>query len=170
MPTILAIDPGLRSVGLALFTDGKLERVEWVKNPEQHARDLNACLSMISETCKLVIDTFPQIDEIAIEQQWIPPMRVQRVNTDDLLFLAYVVGGLMGFLEFEKIAGYKPKEWKKNDNRKKELYTQKLIDEMSKDELELIKGLSGKKLSDVVDAIGIGKFHYDKQVNKAFGV
>lgn len=159
MTKMLAIDPGLRAVAVAYFENSELKDIVWVRNPEQTARDFQAWYEMTMAVAEVVMDEkgWAPVDVLVIERQQVYKSYEARIDPDNIIQLTGVAGGLNVFLESTHRFGYLPRQWK--SNKKKDDFTKFILSKMSDDERKLFDGVTGRKLSDCVDAAGIGMYH-----------
>lgn len=158
MNPVMAIDPGLRHVGAAVFEAGVLTRVALVRNPEQVKRGPEAWHSMASTVqafapvCSVLVTEFPQVYD----------PRHQKGDQGDLIEVAGVAGAIVGAM-FERagtVVGYLPRTWK--GQVPKDIHNKRILGKLSPAELEHLKGIPLSLVHNVVDAVGIGLFFLTK--------
>lgn len=168
--TIIAIDPGFRDCGVAVFRDGTLVRCDHVKSK---ATGLVEAIQF-SQTADAVMEFVSDVVEdghfdLAIEypQQYAnspaPRESVQK--------LVGVIGALAARVQATscglsvRVTTYKPREWK--GQVPKEIMFDRILSRLNEDENETLPALSKTRLSHVYDAIGIGLHHLGRLKNVA---
>lgn len=156
---LLALDPGIRGCGCALFDDPdctgemRLVKAAYVKNPEkegQRSRAKHAMASAVSDFC------WPSKPEVAYELMVSRYQRSQQKgDQNDLITLADVAGRIVGRLGGWS-TDYKPEEWK--GQLTKEAAHERINERLSPEEKAVIV-TAGHLTHNVLDAIGIGLHH-----------
>lgn len=159
---ILAVDPGIRGCGCALFEERKLIAASYVANPEKTGNTAEAAVSM-AHAIRAWADTY-WVDEMALEWPRIYATRIRRGLTkedpNDLLALTAVDSALLMRLRAGKVACYAPPDWK--GQMKKEPCHARVADRLSDTEWKVLKAAdeeAGSLAHNVWDAVGIGLFH-----------
>lgn len=159
---IVAIDPGFRDCGVAVFGHDVLVHCDHVKS------DATGLVEAVqfSETARSVVDFVAScgvgnIFDLVIEypQQYArspaPRESVQR--------LVGVIGSLVSQFHQKtgglgvKVTTYKPREWK--GQVPKEVMQNRILKRLSDQEFDRIPKMSRTRVSHVYDAIGIGLHH-----------
>ncbi len=141
MKTLLAIDPGVNVLGVALFVNGEL----WdcglfpVDSPLRHA------------------------DTIVIELPQIYRATRSKAPPEDILQLAFTVGKLAERFG-QSVVLVRPREWK--GTIPKEKHHPRILDKLSDAERARIPKLSKSLLHNVIDAIGLGQYFLKKKLAK----
>ena len=160
MSIILAIDPGIRGVGAALFVNSWLEACAYVANPSTKGNGPLECLTMakaVNKWCQLMGHLV--IDELVVE--WPQVYKVSKGDPNDLLALAGVDAALaVEFYQgpYFKMTHYKPREWK--GTAPKEVFAKRILSRLTPDELLLIP--SGYLAHNAIDAVGTGLYKLGK--------
>ncbi len=154
MNTTVAIDPGLRELGVAVFHGRDLVRAFLVKNPERHLRGPSAWQSMAGATVAN-LDLRPDLAVVEIPQVY-RESRAPSVDPDDLLQLVGVEGVIIGRLQPHRSVGYRPREWK--GQVRKEAHNKQTLALLSASERTAIQDCAASYLHNVLDAIGLGLF------------
>jgi hypothetical protein len=110
--TLVAIDPGLRVLGMAEFEDGALTGAHLVRNPNQTDRGAQAWLAIAIETLRAAGAAEP--DLLVHELMQVYDTKGQKGDQADLIELAGVAGTVAGVLFAERALSYVPREWKGN--------------------------------------------------------
>lgn len=107
---LVAIDPGLRGTGVAVFEDGLLVEAAYPRNPELILRGPAAWLAM----ARAVLDslTHPLPCDLVIEVPQVYVAGRGKGDPDDLLELAGVDGAITALLGPTTTRSPKPREWK----------------------------------------------------------
>lgn len=155
----LAVDPGIRGCGVALFDDiNGLMNATYVKNPATKGNTLNEVVSLVRE----VGFFFPQygVSELVVEQPCIyAHERFKEKDPNDLLPLRAIGGALAMFYESPaNIVQYFPPEWKQN-MPKGAGFEKRVMDRLTGSERANIKDHPRSIMHNVFDAIGLGLFH-----------
>lgn len=157
MKITLAIDPGKKLCGAALFVDDKLRFLEVIEG----AGPLEVIHAVddwyLDKLMRLNHNAFQPISLLVVEGQTIY-RGVSRENPNDLLPLAFVSGGICALVDAEEVRNPSPKEW--TGSVKKAVRHQRLLARMSAEDRALVEGLtcSNRLAHNAVDAIGLGLF------------
>lgn len=159
MDYVVAIDPGLRACGVAVFTNGELTWCALVKNPEQKARGPAAWRSMgVALHQAVSLYHMPKSTVWVVEQQQV--YRFGKGDPADLLELSGVVGAAVaGTLTSSKLIGYLPRQWK--GQVPKATMVARIRERMRPSErVVLAEAAVAPSLEhNVVDAIGLGMYY-----------
>lgn len=147
--SLLALDPGLRKAGVALFDEaGRLGVAALARNSVRGRggaawlgmRDavINACADLPDEAA---------IEVMQIDGRGAPPA--------DLLELNGVAGAVLGWVGAGKT--YTPKQWK--GSVPKDVHHRRAKASLSKDELGVLTRSGHAAQKDVLDAVALGLFH-----------
>jgi hypothetical protein len=153
---LLAVDPGLRACGCAVFRDGQLVRAEHVKGSKngERAEAWTQMFYAIWESTKS-----DRVEELAIEFPTTYGGKSSRGDTRDLLDLASVVGAICAGFLHAKIKVYLPAEWKGQCDTDK-IILPRVLKRLSEAEQAAVIWPSAKSLRhNVTDGIGIGLVH-----------
>lgn len=154
---LLAVDPGTRGCGVALFDGQRLILADYVYNPSKFRGDarMSDCLAMAHAALDWVLPT--RLDEIVIEHMVIYHSGRGKRGADpnDLLRLAEI-GGAICVLSGAAAKSYSAKEWK--GSLPKEICHRRVLDRLSIDERSRLQGPMSL-LHNVLDAVGIGLHH-----------
>jgi hypothetical protein len=164
--TLVAIDPGVKHLGIAVFKDAVLERAFLADTPrfEEPWMKPNFCS----------LHGLHHVNELVIEKPQIYVAARSKGDPNDLIDLALVAGGLAGIFRVMNqlpVIYYRPSEWKKQ--APKNVVTERTLASLSPFEIDHIKlPRAAKTLGhNVYDAIGIGLAHLHKtgvRVGKCF--
>lgn len=110
---ILAIDPGLRHCGCALFDRAELLAAVLVKNPDKKGRGPATAMQMAQAVMGWVMDAarVSAIETLVLEYPRVYP-GLRDNDPNDLIELACVDGALAGWLVIGKVVHYYPSDWK----------------------------------------------------------
>lgn len=174
MGTLLAIDPGLRACGVALFQKASLQAAAYVRCKTKFTRGYIAYAAMAQEINLWVLahgNFIEHIDTIAIEMPRIYPGGKgdsKNVDPNDVLDVAAVGAALTGVVCANLrvsinddcippyIRSYFPSEWK--GQVPKDVMNRRVLSKLNHEEQEAIIRV-GAKDHNTLDAIGIG-LHY----------
>lgn len=113
---ILAIDPGIRGCGVALFDPtGELAWARYVRNTVKQGDDPEALLGMAHAVCTALaarVTLASQIKTLIVEWPQVYRIGLQKGDPNDLLSLAGVDGALCAMFPHATLKRYKPAEWK----------------------------------------------------------
>src|SRR4051812_5745656 len=109
--SVLAIDPGLRGCGCAIFAFGDLYRAAYVPSGSD-AHRADAWRSMADKVFEWGNDRPFALDEVAIECPTLYNGRSAKGDGRDLIDLAAVVGGICALFRKCPVKVYQPAEWK----------------------------------------------------------
>ena len=154
--TLLAVDPGIRGCGAAMFTAGVLTRAAYVKSPVATGNTASAARAMghaVAEWAK------GPIDALALEWPRVYATRIREGKSDadpnDLLGLAAVDAAIAMVLAYTPVECFAPSDWK--GQMKKGPCHARIRGRLSDGELVVMEGVSPPSLAhNVWDAVGIG--------------
>ncbi len=176
---LLAIDPGLRACGCALFKDGVLLRAALVKNPEKKLRGPQAHVKMAGAVSDWSFSYTENATELALEYPRVYPNHSNKRSEDpnDLLELAGVDAAIaMQLGRTFHIRHYFPADWK--GQLPANQCARQILGELSEAEENCIENLqpflvnlasreaAGKQVShsahNTIDAVGVGLHHLSR--------
>lgn len=152
----LAIDPGVKHLGVAVFDGGALVCAGLIKTEDKKA---------LSE----ILFTYGYPDSVVVELPQVYQRSKSKGDPNDLIAVAVVVGALQERLR--RVELVKPRTWK--GTVKKEVMLKRIVSKLTAEETALLPKLSKSLVHNVIDAIGIGLFAVgrlkktvDKKVSK----
>jgi hypothetical protein len=179
---LLAVDPGLRACGCAVFSDGVLiaaglpagaarasltEKLKGTADPnalDMHRPDERAEVFVsMARAVRAWAAPYGTISELAIEMPRIYPRGSQReekrgTDPNDLLHLTAVVGAICAAFASAETTVYLPSEWK-HGNISKEIQHPRVLARLAPAELATIPKLAASRLHNVMDGVAIGLSH-----------
>lgn len=163
MTRLLAIDPGIRGCGVAVFEDGVLSDAAYLKNPNTSGGHTLEASTMAKEVV-LWAKLGGTVEDLAVEwpQIYATAIRMGKSKADpnDLLPLTCVLGGVATCLQPAKAVSYKPREWK--GNLPDEPTRTRTKSRLSGSELGVAEASArriGALCHNMWDAVGIGLHH-----------
>ncbi len=146
---LLAIDPGLRTCGVAYFVGGTLAEAKLVVGPKSGDMAWN-------EMAGAVHASTPFADEVVIELPQVYNVRARsKGDANDLIQLAAVVGALATYHAGRKMQIVRPSQWK--GQTKKEVTKNRCVEKLSEAELARVELPKAKSLHhNIFDAVGLG--------------
>lgn len=114
MTALLAVDPGIRGCGVAVFRDGLLVQAAYVRSPAREGNRAAEC----AEAARAVGQwrREQRMDEVAVEWPRVYATQIRRGETkedpNDLLALAGVDAALALVFAPAPVTSYCPSEWK----------------------------------------------------------
>lgn len=160
--SLIAIDPGLRGCGLAVFKSGILYRAEYVRNHDEKNRGpvahmvMAECVAHAAQDC-VGYDTTPTHITVEFPQIYSGPQKA--IDPNDLLDVAGVASACMATvaawlsIHDADCRWTLPAGWK--GNIKKEIMTNRISASLTPAERGLIVS-AGAKDHNTLDAVGIG--------------
>lgn len=158
MTSLLAVDPGLRHCGAALFQAGKLHSAALVKNPVTSGDGADACWRMAQAVCHWAAAPGVGFPEVVIcERMQVYGPDKSKGDPNDLITLSIIAGML------RPTWLYLPREWKgqvPKPARKSDPYIleARVRARLEPAELARLPENVGPAW-DVIDAVGIGLHH-----------
>jgi hypothetical protein len=160
---LLALDPGLRGCGVAVFENGVLSGAAYLANRHTCLDDACSAAAM-ARTVALwaagatsIVAEWPRVYAGRIRAG------TSKANPNDLLALAGVVSGVAAVLDLGVVT-VAPSEWK--GQMKKEVCKERVLAKLSLGELAAFeRGTAGQpasKLHNAWDAVGIGLHRLDR--------
>lgn len=160
----IAIDSAMHSVGMALFKDGVLRETELVKVPTKYKG--KECVFKMARALSGQVKTWIPLREykqrpvqlVIEDHEFRYGNEKMKVNTFANMYAVGVC--VASAFPFVPAAFYVPKEWK--GTVPKAIKTQRIM-QVERDLNEnLDESLFQNEQDDIVDAIGLGRFHIDK--------
>jgi len=148
---LLAIDPGIRGCGVAVFEDGNLVSCAYVKNPFGAGDDPNAVLGMAHAVTKWSLP----VETCVFEHPRIYTAAKSKGDNNDLMPLV-AIGYLVAARYAVQTRVY-PHEWK--GQMPKEVCAARIRNRLTAQELDVLDRCltkAGAKGHNTVDAVGIG--------------
>lgn len=173
---IVAVDPGIRGCGVAIFESDKLVRAAYVPNLVEEGNQANEAASMAAAVWHWVKSHYDpawfSVDELALEWPKIYATRIRRGETkedpNDMVALAGVQSSIATLFEDAEPYSYYPSDWK--GQMKKEPCHRRIQERLERvgDFAPLAKASdeAGSLAHNIWDAVGIGLFHvrrFDKK-------
>ena len=139
---LLAVDPGYRAMGWALFQGDQLESCGLARGV------------LLSETVSKLPVTF--CNELVVEDQQI--YRTTKARHADILKLAQSAGAVIGAVKHFNLTMYLPRQWK--GTVPKEVFARRILTRLSEHEMTIFDSVKCPKSMrhNIVDAIGLGLF------------
>ncbi len=159
---LLALDPGIRGCGVALFDDnGRLAACDYVKNPVTKGDDFTAVLSLVQRVVVWVSDASTvsiRFHEVVAEWPRVYTIAKSKGDPNDLMPLVGI-GCAVATSAMNATRVY-PHEWK--GQMTKEVCHQRIRSRLDLDETNILNDacLRAKSLAhNVLDSVGIGLHH-----------
>lgn len=168
MKDLLSVDPGVRACGCALWKNGVLVSAELVLGVPRGVKASPAELikhmvSQVKHWCSRSIDNPSTGIELVIEMMRTYGGRAQRGDTNDLIMVSLVSGGII--LDYPSRLVL-PQEWKggvpKKNAHGDNVIKERCLKKLSATEIATIKTPSKSLEHNVYDAIGIGLWHLNR--------
>lgn len=162
---VLAVDPGIRGCGVALFRAGLLAEAAYVKNSYKSGNRATEAASMAKDVVDWLGDTIDELDELAVEwpQIYVSQLRAgkgkKKADPNDLLALCGIDAALAALFKVST-KSYQPHEWKGGVD--KDPHHLRIEGRLQPSELRVASEAredAGSLEHNVMDAIGIGLFH-----------
>jgi hypothetical protein len=164
MEYVIAVDPGIRGCGVALFRGGVLVDCEYVRNPVKKGADFDAVVGAaraVDAWCFRSLEAIPNdvgwSTRVVLEFPQVYTASKSKGDNNDLLPLAAVDGAIAALLgcPATRVA---PRDWK--GSMAHEAVEHRVASRLDGDEMFVIDeafGRAGKTLAhNVTDAVGIG--------------
>ncbi len=148
---VVAVDPGVRGCGVALFRDGLLEQATYVESHSAGQRSI-AWLAMVAAVKEFI--GARAVARFVVELPQVYIQAKSKGDPNDLIHLAAVVGGLCVAFESAPQQVYLPAEWK--GQVPKEIVHARASQRLSDDEGKRISCRRKSLLHNVKDAVSIG--------------
>lgn len=167
---LVAVDPGLRGCGVALFQGGTLLRAAYVKNNGE-GRGYAAHVIAGASVQRWLMSEGDGLDALVVELPRVyPGSAQQKGDLNDLLDVAGVGAAVATALRFDAFAGALllashvfPSDWK--GNVPKETMTERIRRSLTDEERRAIEKCPASLMHNVLDACGIG-LHKLGRLNK----
>lgn len=152
MSTLLAIDPGIRGAGCALFRDGRLFKAWYQRNPVKKGAGPVAWFALGDAVASEVEGP---VDTYVVEVMQI--YRHGRGDPNDLLELAGVGAAIGASVGCREAFGYRPREWK--GTVPGDVFTERIKSWLTDADRSVIVKCAASLEHNVYDAIGLGIVH-----------
>lgn len=149
---VVAVDPGIRGSGVAIFRGNALHWAGYVSNPCA-GNDAFAASRMAHAITEDVLQRVVGVHVVCFEMPVVRDTRHSKGDPNDLLPLAAINGALCGCWCSVRLVQYKPEEWK--GQAPKDTMNARTLSRLSADELARIQD-AGALSHNVYDGIGIG--------------
>lgn len=165
--TLIAVDPSLRTTGVAIFRGPTLERAFLVKNPSK-ARGAEGWKDMSYAVAVQVSGHEADPETLVIETQH----KHHKGRIQDYTELAHATGAIVGALYADKYETVTVSEWK--GSLPKRISNRRTVDALSGTDLRAIEGYDyaltvklntlpeSAPIRNVLDAVGIGLYFLRK--------
>lgn len=158
---VLAVDPGIRGCGAALFAGGRLIECAYVASPCRGGERAAECATMASWVAGSYNGRY-RVSELAVEWPRVYASRIRAgeagADPNDLLALCGVNAALAALLAPAAASSYAPSEWK--GQMKKGPSHLRVESRLGAEEREVYEaGSLGCRGHNVRDAVGIGLHH-----------
>lgn len=165
---LLAVDPGIRGCGVALFDEDRLllTNAAYVENTCKAGNRANECADMAAHVIswgKSVRTGFPvdYINTIVLEWPRVYATRIRmgetKADPNDLLALAGVDAAIAAHMHLGAIS-YAPSEWK--GQVPKDVMGKRILARLTDEERALVMAVKpASKRHNTIDAVGLGLHH-----------
>jgi hypothetical protein len=160
---LLAIDPGIRGCGMAVFDHGMLAEAAYVVNPCKEGNGAAEASSMASWVVGTILGRW-YVSEIAVEWPRVYAARIREGKTkedpNDLLALTAVDAAIVALLAPATAKSYAPSDWK--GQMDKDVCHARVVTRLSSSELAVAETgarAAKSKAHNMYDAVGIGLHH-----------
>ncbi len=168
--SLLAVDPGLRGCGVALFKKGVLHWAAYVPNVSSSGRGPVVQAAMAMSVWAAVDDRGVEPEHLIVEFPMVYP-GVANIDVNDLLDIAGVAAAVM--TEYALGEGVTPRNchfslpnaWK--GNIKKAIMTERIKNSLTTNERMCIQSV-GAKDHNTVDAVGLGLWQLGRLNRRVF--
>jgi len=161
---LLAVDPGIRGCGVALFRDGELRAAAYVRNAVRKGNDFDAVLSLARSVRAWVFPADPYFgsdgDRAVLEYPQVYTASKSKGDNNDLLPLAAVDGAIVALLPgLPGVSATRvlPRDWK--HTMAHEAVEARVLGRLSPSERAVLDEALKDARSlghNVIDAVGIG--------------
>lgn len=155
MTKLLAVDPGVRGCGAAIFWDGVLERATYVANPFLKGNGAAQAALLAAG----VLNWAGVVNELVVEVPRIYPAARQKGDQNDLIAVAGVAFAVAGrcepYVTAKMMTTYYPRDWKGTVDAD-EVMIPRIKGRLSPAEIHRILPVKSSLMHNVYDAIGIG--------------
>ena len=155
---LLAVDPGIRACGIAMFVGGTLQDADLVKSAAPVGDPTPTRCAAMAEAVLERAWGWWYVESLVVE--WPQVYRAGRAkrgaDPNDLLLLAGVCGALATTSKVNALAAFLPREWK--GTLSKEIACARVLARLSAEERGVVDllGLPKSSIHHVLDAVGIG--------------
>lgn len=164
---LLAIDPGVRVAGYAIYKRKELLRCGLVEAPSKISQ-----IEAIIHNCKQILWAWNEVyginsipEFLVIERPQIYQQAFLKGDPNDLTWLAYMGGILTSQFNCEKPFLPLPREWKGQVD--KEVMNNRILESLPKREKEYVimtlQEIKSSLRHNVLDAVGLGKWVINKE-------
>lgn len=150
---LLAVDPGLRGAGVALFNGRELVNATWVENPVSSGRGPKVWAPLGRNIW--LWSPGALVSKLALEMPQVYP-GMPKTDHNDLLDLAGVLGCVVTQFSMAEVAWFFPATWK--GQVPKEIMNKRVKERLSMGEARKIVH-KGALDHNTYDAIGIGMYY-----------
>lgn len=155
---LLAIDPGLRGVGVAHFRGPELNYANYIRNPVEKGGGPEAWFALANEVFFHFKELGYAVDTYVLE---VPQVyRVSKGDPNDLIEIAGVGAAIGASFPLKRAIGYRPREWK--GTIKKEIHHPRVLAQLTEAERACIAEKRKTVLHNVVDAVALGLFQLER--------
>lgn len=163
---LVSVDPGIRAMGAAWFSDGKLIACKLIRNPAgdgslaDHMLVVESFALWVRAVAHTRFNGFTGAQpRLAIEIPRVYPAARQKGDQNDLINLAVVAGGVAGHFAPGLVTRYYPRDWKGSVNPEES--NRRVVERLGASELETMARTECPKSlqHNLIDAIGVGLFH-----------
>lgn len=158
---LLAVDPGIRGCGLALFDDARLRLAAYLKNGARSKNIVRDAESMGRDVWRWAPSA---VTELVVEWPQIYATRIRsgesKGDPNDLLGLAAVDAAIAAHMWETPVGRYLPREWK--GQLTKEACHHRILSRLDDGERQVLAQAceeAGSLAHNVMDAVGIGLHH-----------
>lgn len=153
---IVAVDPGLRGCGVAIFERTELAAAAYVRNPVEGSGPA-AWLGVAVAVREWLSGRTPLSAALVLEKPQVYRAGQSKGDPGDLIELAGVDGAIAGIRSWSSATAYLPRVWK--GQVPKEIHHARINGLLVPDERARIEPCPKSLMHNVFDAIGIGMFH-----------
>lgn len=167
-PWTLAVDPGLRLCGVALFEGQALHSAWLIKNTTRHERGPEAWHSMGERVLGSWLKRAPArgqlLHNLVIEVPQIYWNSRKGGRAADLIELAGVVGAVSSACPVLHRVHFLPKSWK--GQTPKEVHNSRVLKKLSEEESGFLEPTAASLRHNMIDAVGLGLFRLGRLTRK----
>lgn len=160
MSALLAVDPSIRSAGVALFLEGRLWQAATIKRSGTDDDLVERCRAMARRVFEWADGS--RVDELALEWPQIYRATRSKGDPNDLPALAGVCAAVAALYTLVPVRSYTPAEWAgqlPKSTLKRDTLTSprtlRIASRLTPKECAILKGAG----HDAIDAVGIGLHH-----------
>lgn len=166
--TLVAVDPGLRRLGVAVFTDDRLVHAALVTSPVKKDRGGTAWYAMADAVWAHLHDDYLNRltpDEFVLEVPQIYRFGKSKGDPDDLIQLAATGAAVGAVLRAQKATTYYPREWK--GTVPGDVFVERIRGRLTPAERKAITPCAMSYEHNVLDAVGLGLFRLGRLGRKS---